>query len=375
MKRLILCLLLCCLLFSGCSSRQLEEELLVIVLAADQTKDGGIRLTVKVPRNSQAAQGGNQQPSGDYLLLDAAGRGFSEAAALLNATTPRQLNYSQVREIVIGETLSRSAGFAMLLQQIDALPRLRCSATVIICQGEAGSFAAEQKPYVGMRLSRYAETTLTNYAGKGYTPITSLCEGVRDLAYGFQDPLFVFGAVNDFSSPAPQESNVLDALAGDLPRQSGDGVELFGAAATDGVSASGLISGYEMALIHLIQGNVKSLTIRQEEDAPLSLFACAPANLSVDLSTRPALLRVQLACEVRYPPGCIPDEEPLRQRIENDIARMVSHLQSLRCDGLRFCHAAVCQFLTVQDWEKLDWRTVYENARVEIDLSLRCRES
>ena len=375
MKRALILLLLCCFLLTGCSSRQLEEELLVIVLAVDQPEEGRIRLTVKVPRNGAA----QQEPGGDqssYLLLAATGASFAAAVSLLNATTPRQLNYSQVREIVIGERMSASCDFGLLLMQLDALPRFRCSAAVIICRGEAGTFVDAQKPSVGARLSRHAETTLSTYAGKGFTPMTSLCEGMRDLGYGFRDPLFVLGAVNDFSAVEnPNTSNALDALPGALPRRSADGIELFGAATTDGLCVSGTLTGYEMALIHLLDGHVRSLTLQQEQDVPLSIFAQRPAALSVDLSGRPAVLRVAISCEAHYPPGYPPDADALRNRLTQDISQMIHHLQSLRCDGIGFANTAVRQFLTVQDWEAVGWRDVYVQAEVEVQVTLVCREA
>lgn len=369
--------LCCCLMLTGCSSRQLEEELLVIVLAVDQTAQRHIRLTAKVPRNGQSQGNADEKGSQDgYLLLTASGASFSTAVSLLNATTPRQLNYSQVREIVIGESMAASPDFGLLLMQLDALPRFRCSAAVIICRDEAGAFVDAQKPSVGARLSRHAETTLSNYAGKGFTPMTSLCEGMRDLGYGFRDPLFVLGAVNDFTTAEnPQADNVLNALPGSLPRRSADGIELFGAAATDGICVSGALTGYEMALIHLLEGHVRSLTLQEEQDVPVSIFARGPAALSVDLSTRPAVLRVAIACEAHHPPGYPPDAAALRDRLARDIADTIRHLQAIRCDGIGFADAAVRQFLTVQDWEAIGWREVYVQAQVEVQVTLSCRET
>ena len=380
MKRaLFLLLTLACLLLPGCAKWQMEEELLVIVLAVDETQDGNTRITVKVPSNSasggseQAASGGEQM---GYLLLEATGNGFSDAVNMLYATTPRDLNFSQVREIVIGEKAAGRPDFPLLLQNLEALPRLRCAATVIICKGSGSAFAAAQKPYVGMRLSRYADNTLSNYANKGFTPLTSLCEGVRDLGNGFQDPLFIYGAVNDFQpAQSPREENALNALPGNLPRKSVDRVELFGAAATDGVSVSGFLTGYEMALLHLISGNAKSLNIHEAGDIPLAIFARAPATLQVDLSVRPAVLRVLLLCEVHHPPGYPPDAEAIREKITRDMEKTIAHLQALRCDGVGFGNIAVRQFGTIGAWEALGWRQVYAGARVEVLLSIQCRES
>lgn len=105
-RRLLAVLLIGCLLLSGCMSRQLEEQLLVIILAVDEMENGDIRLSVKVPSNSgvnSSSGGGNgssdTQQMG-YFLLEATGKTFPDAANLLHATTPRSLNFSQVREVV-----------------------------------------------------------------------------------------------------------------------------------------------------------------------------------------------------------------------------------------------------------------------------------
>ena len=377
MKRLLCFLLLLCCCFSGCAGRNVEEELLVIVLAIDRTDQENVTVAVKVPANASAA--GNSKESSDvqagYIQLEATGHSFTDAVSMLNATTPRRLNFSQVREVVIGDEAARQRDFTKLLTQIDALPRFRCSAAVIICRGSALKFAENQKPIVGMRLSRYADNTLANYAGKGFTPDTDLCAGRRDLDGGFRDPLFILGAVNDFSSAdEPNADNSLVSEAGDLPRQSVEAVEMFGAAATDGVSVCGYLTGYEMALLHLIEGHVEALTVRVD-GVPLHVTASGPAALSVDVTSSPAILRIDLHCEAKYPQGSQADKNAVRALLERDIASLIAHLQALRCDGVGFGQIAVRRFLTVQDWEAFGWREVYAAARVQVRVSVLLRGS
>ena len=375
MKRIFCVLMLCCLLLTGCNEREVEEELLVIVLAIDQTSENRCHVAIKVPANSSAASSSpsNQEEPG-YLLLQAEGGNFSNAVSMLNATTPRRLNFSQVREVVIGEAISRQAGFISLLQQIDALPRFRCSAAVIICQGDALEFTKQQKPYVGMRLSRYAENTLASNAGKGFTPSTDLCAGVRDLGFGFSDPLFILGAVNNFMDLEGQNGEKsLNTKAGSLPRKSMEAIEMFGAAATNGISVCGYLTGYEMALIHLINGHVEALTVQQGDDA-LHITARTPASLSVDISKTPIVLKVSLLCEAQYPPGSNPELEVLRDWLRQDILSLISHLQSISCDGIGFGNVAVKYFLTIPDWEAFNWRSQYIQAAVQAEVIVQGRE-
>lgn len=392
MKKCLLTLLaLACLLLPGCTGRQLEEELLVIVLGIDETDTGNIHLTVKVPSNSDSGGGGGAPSEGQnssnedaaaggeqmgYLLLEATGKKFSDAMNLLHATTPRTLNFSQTREVVIGEKAAKSARFITLIHDVYVLPRMRAQAALVICKEDANSFATEQKPYVGMRLSRYVETSLSNYAGKGFVPTTTLGEALRDLGYGFQDPLLIYAAANSFEqSEVPNKSNVLDAEPGTLPRKSVNPIEFFGAAATDGISVSGVLTGYEMTLLHLLQGDVQSLSLQPEEDVLVQIFPRSPATLKVDLSVRPAVLSISVLCEAQYAAGFHPEEEQLREMLIHDIQRTIAHLQTLRCDGAGFGNIAVRQFATVEEWEALNWREVYAQARVEVEVLLQFREA
>lgn len=377
MKKILLIVLLLSLLpFSGCMSRQLEEQLLVIILAVDETEDDKIRLTVKAPSHAggsgeSSGKGGEQQ---GYLLLEATGKDFTNAVNVLHATTPRTLNFSQVREVVIADSLAREQDFSRLLFNISALPRMRGAATVIICRGAAYELAKNQKPYVGTRLSRYVETTLANYARKGYMPNTTLEEGVSKLGYGFQDPLFALGGVNDFSHEADQSSeNELQAIAGKLPRKSENRVELFGAAATDGMKISGYLSGYEMSVLHFLWGSGESLSVPSSLGSPVPVYARIPATLGVEFRGEKACLKITVVGEGHYAPGYRPDADELERTIRMDIESVIRHLQNLRCDGLGFGNQAVKKFLTASAWEKIGWRDLYCQAEVEISVSVHLR--
>lgn len=381
-RRLLAALLLGCLVLSGCMSRQLEEQLLVIILAVDTMEDGDVRLSVKVPSNAgvNSSSGGGDGSSDTqqmgYFLLEATGKTFPDAVNLLHATTPRSLNFSQVREVVIGERASRDDEFYRIIQNVYLLPQMRAQASLVVCGGEARPFIAEQKPYVGLRLSRYIETTLVNYAGKGFVPTTTLGDAVRDLGYGFQDPLLIYGAVNPFNAAGQAyDDNVLDERAGQLPRKSVNAIELFGAAATNGVSVSGLLTGYEMALLHLLSGTVQSLSIKCGDGAAVPVFARTPAGLWVEIGEEQTLLGARLLCEAHFTPGQEPDPEALRRTLTEDIEKTLRHLQRLRCDGMGFGNLASQQFLTIQDWEAFRWRETYANAAIQVEVSLQIRNN
>ncbi len=379
-KALLLPLFLSVLLLSGCMSSQVEEQLLVIVMGLDTAESGDIQMTIKVPSNTagghdasssdEAEKGGNQM---GYLTLCATGHRFADTLELLLATTPRSLNFSQVREIVISRKLAESSHFSLLLQQLYTLPRMRTQAVVVICEEEASQFVEEQKPYVGQRLSRYIEVSINNYAGKGFVPVTTLTDAVKEMAYGWMDPLLILGAAPGEEAQAAHGGNVLDVDAGALKATSVNAVKLFGAAATDGRQVCGTLTGYEMALINLIRGNVHSLSLQDDQGFPLPVYVPSPATLS--LSGREEMtLHVSLVCEVHYTSGYAPDARALEERLSAEIEQTIHKMQQMGCDGLGFGNLAVRRFLTLAEWENFNFREKYRHALVDAHVQIRLKK-
>ena len=116
MKRLLPFALRCLLFLAGGAPRQLEEELLVIVLTVDRLETGDVTVSVKAPRNA-SGEGDNDR----YLTVEATGCSFSDAVTMLNAATPRPVNFSQVREVIIGESAAKQEDFARLFQGAKAV--------------------------------------------------------------------------------------------------------------------------------------------------------------------------------------------------------------------------------------------------------------
>lgn len=382
MKRFFILLLLCTVLLSGCMSREVEEQLLVILMGVDKAEDGNLILTVKVPSNTagdvgsatnseDASKGGNQM---GYLTLSATGHHFSDALELLLATTPRSLNFSQVREVAISREVAETNDFRPLLQKLYSLPRMHTQAVVVVCDGEAKKFVEEQKPYVGSRLSRYIEVSLQNYAGKGFVPTTSLAQAVQEMGYGWQDPLLILGALPQDKEGAPDEDNVLNVDADQLHSTSINAVKLFGAAATDGEKVSGTLTGYEMALVSLMLGQSQSLSLWDDQGFSLPLYARAPATLQVREENDKLILEASMVCEVHYRSPYPPDEEKIRARLEAELESTLRKLQSLRCDALGFGGRYMRRFATVQAWEAYGWREKYVQADIRVQVQLRLKK-
>jgi hypothetical protein len=60
--------------------------------------------------------------------------------------------------------------------------------------------------------------------------------------------------------------------------------------------------------------------------------------------------------------------------LQKDLLTLISHLQSIRCDGIGFGDVAVKNFLTIPDWESFNWRVQYAQAAVQAEVKVLGKE-
>ena len=369
MKRLALFALCCAaLLLTGCGGTELETQVLVISMGVDMEESGAVTLSMKVPSITGSGASKEDQPGGkeDYLLLSGRGADWHNALETLKATTPRSLNYSQVREIVLSESLARSTRFRELLESVYTLPRMRAMAVVVVCSGKAEEFLDKQKNYIGKRLSKYLDATLRHYATQGFVPETTLSETVRDLSYGYHDPLLLYGALNDFKQETPPKGEPMDQLAGALARKSVNPIDLTGAAVTDGSRVRGLLTGHEMELVNLLRGSLREMSFLTETG-----YVTLRPDGGGSLSVRDEALHIQVSVAASRTSEGMTDADGVRRLLESELVTLVRKLQSMDSDALGFADHVIRRFSTVAQWEEYGWKQRYPTLDVTVEASVR----
>ena len=150
MKKFGLMLLMLLLLLSGCTGGQeIESGLFVIAMAVDAAPEGNLTVTVKAL--SGAKDGASSASDGEgesdseaelektepgYIVLSATAPSCLRALGLLGATTPRTVNLSQLREIVVSQTLAETDATLSILKEIRAIYRANGEAVA----GSGGRF-------------------------------------------------------------------------------------------------------------------------------------------------------------------------------------------------------------------------------------------
>ncbi len=377
MRKAVLILLLISsgLLLSACSvSRQVENQAYILALGVDQTQDGGIQLTVQIPKISagQESSGGQGGSGSPYMPLAVTGADYEYAIERLNWAVPRDMNLSQLELIVLSEETARSENCPELLERIANTEDIYTAASVVVCSGSAGDFVSALKPNLGSRLSADLHATLEHYQGLGIIPSCSLAELYYRTNSVYGDPMAGY-AVFEKSEEKPQDAakNAASSLSGSLDFLSGKHeseieTRYLGAAVFSNGRCVAVLDGDEAILTNLINNSLDSFRYVCGEES-LFFRAASNAEVVVETDTEPAVICVELDLSIEeqeHPP----DEAAIRKQLTADLLAVIDAARSIGADPFGFAENAAANFLTLDDWLKYDWKAHYREAEVRINL-------
>ncbi len=317
------CLLLLCLFcLTGCSHTYLERQIYPLVMSVDFA-DGQYELGLQCPKSS----------TGDpaYDSLTARADTPEEALAILEASTPYPLHFSQVRQCIIGYELAATAPLRPLLRWMFELPAMRPNAQVMVAQGSAVEVMKAQKPAFGQRLSTHLNLLFERMQRENTLPDSSLSFCVRELGDGRSDLLLGLCAIN----PSLQDQEAFSPLlpqgqtAGLMPRTGAESVEYVGSAAVSRDRVCGTLTAEETQLV---------LRVLQNADLRIA--------------------RDSLQMQIH-----LPRHSELAGQ-EQRVSSVMEKLQAMGCDALRFGCKLSLRFATDGEWQAFAFREKYPSAPV-----------
>ena len=385
MKKALLFLWLaaCCALLGGCGGGQeIESCLFVLAMAVDPAPDGNLTVTVKALSGTQeatggtAAQSGNSQdgsqpdsgletPEPGYIVMSATAPSCLRALNMLSSTTPRTVNLSQLREIVLSRTLAETDATLSILKEIHSMYRANGEAIVVVTPDDAGDFIRRQRAILGVRLSKYLEVLFDHFAEMDTIPSDAqLASVIEAMQSDTIDATAVYAAGNVFNSDIVLGGGAdMDRLPGHLPRTSPAENEYLGCALFSGPRMTGTLTGEETGLLMLMMGQAQ----RQSTFIGNALYR-------INLPTRvrrqiddDGTLSVHIAMSLRQEAG----EEAMTQEeiaatIEREAVSVLLRLRAASCDAAGFGRIAIRKSIDIPSWEQRNWPDEYERLGVRV---------
>ena len=394
---LLVSLLFFCLTLSGCTGGQeIESCLFVIAMAVDAAPDGSLTITVKALSGTQesvsgsgqtGSAGGSSDGSEDrknasgsdsameesepgYIVLSATAPSCLRALGLLSATTPRTVNLSQLREIVLSQTLAETDAALSILREIHSIYRANGEAVVVVTPQNAGDFIRRQHAILGLRLSKYLEVLFEHFRAIDIIPPSpNLSAVIAAMESKTIDAAAVYAAGNDFDSMLVlQGTSDTDRLPGHLPRTAPANNEYMGSALFSGPRMTGVLTGSETGLLCLMAGKSGTrISVIDGAQYKTRLATRARRKIESDgtLSVSLTLTLTLTAGEQQRTSGEIAAD------IERSCASVLQKLQAASCDAVGFGRIAVRAYPDIPAWESADWDTRYPQAPVRVATDLR----
>ena len=379
---LALMLMTCLFVLSGCGGQEIESCLFVLAMAVDPAPDGNLTVTVKAlsgtqetpggaPAQEENKQHGIEQTEPGYIVMSTTAQSCLRALNLLSATTPRTINLSQLREVVVNRTLAETDATFSILKEIHSMYRANGEAVVVVTPDDAGDFIRRQRAILGVRLSKYLEVLFDHFSDLDtIPPHAQLASVIAAMESGITDAAAVYASGNAFDSTLVLggDSDV-DRLPGHLPRTSPAENEYLGSALFSGARMTGVLTGEETGILCLMMSEAKRRTTFIG-DAQYKTNLRTRVRRSVKdgvlgVSVRMHLTRI--AGEESLPGGEIARQTELR------CAEVLAKLKEASCDAAGFGALAVRRYPDIRAWTQADWETAYEqaDARVSVNVTVR----
>lgn len=358
------------LLLSGCyDATDLGDRIFAINLALDTGEGAALRLTVQYPRitpvGQQPDEGGDALERNGYLIEQVDGESLTACMEVLTMVTPRQVSLMQLRGVYLSEAL---AGERELLEEsLTALVgsyETRSAASVYLTRGRAEDVLMEKIPLFGARLSKSQAAQNGALLEQGVIPFAPLNRFYHSLLNPERSAVAVLAAVNvmqyiDTAPPAGVQATAY--LAGELPRNTVDKVDLCGSAVL-GERALVFLDGYETQLYDLLTGYLRRMEIAVEGETVRLEFPRPPAiRVELDGETPVVNVRLYVRCEEAQ-------AGKYTERLQQDVLGLLLKLQQHGLDPVGIADRARMKALTIAQWQEMDWQALYPRARFCVEV-------
>ena len=380
MKKVLLALWLiaACMLLGGCGGGQeIESCLFVLAMAVDPAPQGNLTVTIKALSGTQETvdgaaaspqpgiETGIEQSEPGYIVMSATAPSCLRALNMLSSTTPRTVHLSQLREVVLSQTLAQTDATLSILREIHSMYRANGEAIVVVTPDDAGDFIRRQRAILGVRLSKYLEVLFDHFSQMDTIPADAqLASVIAAMESGTTDAAAVYAAGNAFDSPLVLSDGAdMDRLPGHLPRTSPAENEYLGSALFSGPRMTGTLTGEETGLLLLMMGKAR----RQSTFIGNALYR---TNLPTRVRRRideDGTLSVHISMSLRHIAGETElSQEEIAARIEREAVNVLLRLRAASCDAVGFGRIAIRKSIDIPSWERRNWPLEYETLGVRV---------
>lgn len=359
------------LMFCGCGlGDEVESRAYVLALGVDRADEGGIELTVRVPKigkpDSAEKEGGSDSP---YLTFSASGETLRQALENVQWLVPRVLNLSHLKLLVVSEQLAAEADFRSVLNAVVELRHLYTAANMVVSAGKARELVEALELVIDARLSNELTMAFRALEKQGDIPETSLAEVYFAANSIYGDPVVPMGFVASYGDSDAKAAFSLLSPDPDLAPGAAQGaVHLLGGAVLRDGRLALRLDGKETLALNLINRGAQAISFASEGKTYQLVSSGYPEK---SVSFRGDRVELKLCLSLNTLDAI--DDAALRAieaALGRQILDVITACQRAGVDPFGFSEKAARCFYSVQDWLDFDWRSRLSAADASVQVKV-----
>ncbi|MBP2643892.1 MAG: germination protein, Ger(x)C family [Firmicutes bacterium] len=386
-------------LTAGCNGAfETDDVAYILSVGIDAAPNNQFTITYRlaVPVSLAGLDPSQSQAKKSSTLVTLTAPSLSEGRNLLKSIISREPKISQTKIIVVSEDIARN-GLDALLGSLTRYREYRGTIFLAVVRGSVREVFEKNAPDIDSLTSRWVETIFQSSNESSYYLPADVHQFYKRLKNESGAPYTALMGLNplvgeNLTNSEPDKDKGKELLATQMPRQSGNRLEILGTAVFKGDKLVGFLTNKETRAMSILLGNFNRGFMTIEDP----LEPTKAVNINIHLDTKPKInvdisrdipiitISISLDGELIGIPTGINYEAPafktvLENQVSNTIAEqitsMLSSTQQLGTDVVNFGYYIRPQFTTLQELENYHWDSKYPQTIFKLEVHTKLRQS
>lgn len=367
------------------SNNSITELAYVIALGLDVGENSNLKMSFQIAKTSQSSST-NSTPSSSTSIFTVDCDSIFSGVALLNNYLSKKATFTHCKAIIFSEELAThniSEYIYTLINDVE----IRINANVIICKNNTEYFIKNSQPILEKLSARYYENIESSLRYTGYTDNLKLKNFFLNLTSSYASPHAILASTTNANDNIPVNSDN-NYTAGNTPINLSNSIENCGIAVFKESKMVGELSSMD-AICNLIVSN-KLQTCTLSIPSPFNDSSVIDLNIALNKKSKSKVTIlndspfIEVSVHLNAKIYSIDNssnyfsKENLGKIQETASGYVSNYLykylyktsKDFNTDINNFYGVAIKKYRTWQDWENLNWNSIYRNSFFKVNVNL-----
>lgn len=392
---------------TGCyDAVEIDDSVYALLLGIDKGENNKVRVTIQYPTYKT---GGDSQGGGNGMNSENAVPGSNvhtiEASSILEGldmygmAISRRVSLMHTKTLVFSEDMAKE-GISQYLAPLARFREVRGVMNVMVTKGSAEKFILQNKSNIGESIAKAMELVMVQADNTSFFPRVTFYEFYKGITSSFEQGFIAYAGINEFKNLSDKPLQGKSPLKvdegyepGELPRSGVAKREFVGTAVFNGDKMAGTLDSDETRYFLMITGKFKRgiFDLRDkkspEEVIPLDIrpsrepvikgrFVKGKPVIDVSLQMEADIGAIQSRINYEGYKNIVKLNQQAERHMKEQIEKVIKKVQKeYKADIFSFGHKIAGYFPTIQEWEKYNWLSHFEEAKINVSVKMNIRRT